>query len=74
MTRTFKLSAIAVAAFIAAPAFAAVSMDANLELDTTQKNKTLQRVGGLDQGGRVEFNVAGKPVATPASSLAVARC
>jgi hypothetical protein len=56
MNRTFKLSAVAVAAFIAAPAFAAASMDANLELDTTNGNKGR----GMTQGGRVEFNVAGK--------------
>jgi Porin-like glycoporin RafY len=56
MTRTFKLSAIAAAAFIAAPAFAAMTTDANLELDTTNGNKGR----GMTQGGRVEFNVAGK--------------
>lgn len=56
MTRTFKLTAVALAALVAAPAFAALSTDANLELDTTNGNKGR----GMTQGGRVEFNVAGK--------------
>lgn len=55
MNRFIKLSAV-MAAVIAAPAFAAVSMDANLELDT----KSLNNGRGMFQGGRVEFNVAGK--------------
>lgn len=57
MTRSFKLGAIAAAAFIAAPAFAAASLDANLELDTTYYSKNADR---LQQGGRVEVNVSGK--------------
>lgn len=56
MTRTFKLAAIAAATLIAAPAFAAATMDANLELDTKYGNQSR----GISQSGRVEFNVAGK--------------
>jgi hypothetical protein len=55
MIRYSKLTAIA-AAVIAAPAFAAMTTDANLELDSKYQN--LGR--GASQGGRVEFNVAGK--------------
>jgi hypothetical protein len=60
-----KLSAIA-AAVLAAPAFAAITMDANLELDTDYRSTIDSatalnpRVGGISQGGRVEFNVSGK--------------
>lgn len=56
MNRFIKLSAIAAAVVVAAPAFAAASMDANLELDTKYGNNSR----GMSQGGRVEFNVAGK--------------
>jgi hypothetical protein len=56
MTRYTKLTAVAAAALLAAPAFAAMTTDANLELDNDYKN--LSR--GMSQGGRVEFNVAGK--------------
>jgi len=55
MQRFIKLSAV-MAAVIAAPAFAAATMDANLELDTKYGNQSR----GMSQGGRVEFNVAGK--------------
>lgn len=50
-----RLSVIA-AAVIAAPAFAAVGFDANIELDSTAQN--MKR--GVSQGGRVELNAAGK--------------
>lgn len=56
MNRYSKLTAVAAAALLAAPAFAAMTTDANLELDSTYSN--LAR--GATQGGRVEFNVAGK--------------
>jgi Porin-like glycoporin RafY len=56
MNRYSKLTAVAAAALLAAPAFAAMTTDANLELDSTYGN--LSR--GATQGGRVEFNVAGK--------------
>ncbi|MDQ5896375.1 MAG: carbohydrate porin [Pseudomonadota bacterium] len=48
-------AALAIAALFAAPAFAA-TFDANIELDTDYRN--LGR--GATQGGRVEFNAAGK--------------
>jgi hypothetical protein len=56
MNRTFKLSAVAVAAFIAAPAFAAAALDANLEYNLTSTNNGV----GVAQGGRVEVGVSGK--------------
>jgi len=56
----FKLSAVVAAVVVAAPAFAAASMDANLELDTKYKNEQDGVKRGMSQGGRVEFNVAGK--------------
>ena len=56
MTRYTKIAAAAAAALLAAPAFAAMTTDANLELDSYVQN--LSR--GTGQGGRVEFNVAGK--------------
>jgi hypothetical protein len=56
MNRYFKLTAVAAAALLTAPAFAAMTTDANLELDSTYGN--LSR--GATQSGRVEFNVAGK--------------
>jgi len=55
MQRFIKLSAV-MAAVIAAPAFAAPTIDANLELD----NKAQGQGRGLSQGGRVEFNVGAK--------------
>lgn len=60
MNRFIKLSAIAAAVVVAAPAFAAASMDANLELDTKYGNEQNGAKRGISQGGRVEFNVAGK--------------
>jgi Porin-like glycoporin RafY len=66
MTRYTKLTAVAAAAMLAAPAFAAMTTDANLELDNTYRSEidstpnTNNRTGGLAQDGRVEFNVAGK--------------
>jgi len=55
MQRFIKLSAV-MAAVIAAPAFAAPTIDANLELD----NKAQGQGRGLSQGGRVEFNIGAK--------------
>jgi hypothetical protein len=66
MIRYSKLTAIAAAVITAGPAFAAMTTDANLELDSDYRTKidstpgTNNRRGGLSQGGRVEFNVAGK--------------
>lgn len=59
---------IAAAAALCATTFAAhaeLTMDANLELDTTYQSKvskpaTNARDSDLNQGGRVEFNVGGK--------------
>lgn len=48
--------ALAAAALIAAPAFAAPTIDANIELDTTYQNKNR----GASQGGRVETNIYSK--------------
>jgi len=56
MTRIAKFTAIA-AAVIAAPAFAAATIDANLELDNTYYNKAADQ---LTQGGRVEVNIGSK--------------
>ena len=49
-------AALAIAALLAAPAFAAVSFDANVELDTTYQNANR----GASQSGRVELNAASK--------------
>lgn len=48
--------AVAIAALISAPAFAAVAFDANVELDTTYQNQGR----GASQGGRVELNAFSK--------------
>lgn len=48
--------AVAVAALISAPAFAAVAFDANVEMDTTYQNNAR----GASQGGRVELNAFSK--------------
>ena len=68
MTRYTKIAAAAAAALLAAPAFAAMTTDANLELDSDYRTKIEPNVGSgqtarpqaISQGGRVEFNVAGK--------------
>lgn len=48
--------ALAIAALISAPAFAAVGFDANVEMDTTYQNNNR----GASQGGRVELNAFSK--------------
>ncbi|MDZ7857911.1 carbohydrate porin [Sphaerotilus sp.] len=48
--------AVAAAALIAAPAFAAVGFDANVEMDTTYQNNSR----GASQSGRVELNAFSK--------------
>jgi hypothetical protein len=48
--------AVAVAALISAPAFAAVGWDANIELDSSYQNNGR----GASQGGRVEINAFSK--------------
>lgn len=48
--------AVAVAALISAPAFAAVGFDANVELDNTYQNNAR----GISQAGRVELNAFSK--------------
>ena len=47
---------VALATLLAAPAFAAATFDANIELDTDYRNMGR----GAAQAGRVEMNVAGK--------------
>lgn len=56
MTPVFKTLALASVLACASYAHAAVSFDANLELDTTHKNKisapnTNARAGGIEMGG-----------------------
>ncbi len=65
MTPVFKTLTLASLLACASYAQAAVSFDANLELDTTHKNKisapnTNARAGGVDMGGRVEVNAGAK--------------
>jgi hypothetical protein len=65
MTPVFKTLTLASVLACASYAQAAVSFDANLELDTTHKNKisapnTNARAGGIDMGGRVEVNAGAK--------------
>ena len=60
--------AVAVAALISAPAFAAVGWDANIELDTTYQNTardnsvtpSVMKERGASQSGRVELNAFSK--------------
>lgn len=56
MTRMIKATAAAALTVLSGLAFAAPSVDANIELDTDWSNNDR----GFSQGGRVEFNVAGK--------------
>ncbi|MEX8520528.1 MAG: carbohydrate porin [Leptothrix sp. (in: b-proteobacteria)] len=51
-----RLSAVAAAVIVAAPAFAAATVDANAEFDTGVANNG----GGSSQGGRIETNISGK--------------
>lgn len=65
MTPVFKTLTLASLLACASYAQAAVSFDANLELDTTHKNKISApnknaRAGGVDMGGRVELNAGAK--------------
>lgn len=56
-----RLSAIAAAVFVAAPAFAAAALDANAEFDTTWVDKArITANDTLTQGGRIEVNITGK--------------
>ncbi len=52
-----QLTAIAAAAVLAAPAFAATDTNANAEFDTTYLNKSQDQIS---QGGRIEVNITGK--------------
>lgn len=54
-TKKFALAGV-LAALTAAPAFAALNIDANLELDNTVQNQGV----GLYQGGRVETNISAR--------------
>ncbi len=65
MHTTFKLAATAALCAAAFSAQAQLTMDANLELDTTFQSKVNKpasnsRDSDLNMGGRVEFNVGGK--------------
>jgi len=54
-----RLSVVA-AAVIAAPAFAATSVDANAEFDTGVQSGDVKASNGSFQGGRIEINFAGR--------------
>lgn len=54
-----RLSVIA-AAVIAAPAFAATSVDANAEFDTGVQSGDVKAGNGTIQGGRIETNISGR--------------
>ncbi len=66
MTRYIKLSAVAAAAMLAAPAFAATDVSANAEFDTSFYKDAVAggSNGGVNdkftQGGRLEVNITGK--------------
>lgn len=65
MQHSFKLAATAALCATAFSAQAQITMDANLELDTTYQNKVAApasnaRDSDLNMGGRVEFNVGAK--------------
>ncbi|MGM9428468.1 carbohydrate porin [Hydrogenophaga sp. MI9] len=65
MQHSFKIAAAAALCATTFAAHAELTMDANLELDTTYQSKvskpaTNARDSDLNQGGRVEFNVGGK--------------
>jgi len=55
-----RLSAVAAAVVLAAPAFAAVTVDANAEFNNVYENQSR----GVSQSGRVEFNAAGRAEAS----------
>ena len=64
MQHSFKLVATAALCATAFSAHAQLSMDANLELDTTYQSKvsnaSTARDSDLNMGGRVEFTVGAK--------------
>lgn len=76
MQNVFKLAAVAALCASAAAAQAQMTMDANMELDTTYTNQvdapaTNARASDLSLGGRVEFNVGAK--ATSGDAFVAAR-
>ena len=75
MQHSFKLAATAALCATALSAHAQMTMDANLELDTTYQSKVENasnaRDSDLNMGGRVEFNVGAK--ATNGDAFVVAR-
>lgn len=76
MQNTFKIAAAAALCATAFTAQAQMTMDANLELDTTYQNKVSApasnaRDSDLNMGGRVEFNVGAK--ATSGDSFVAGR-
>lgn len=65
MQHSFKIAAVAALCATSLAAHAELSMDANLELDTTYQSKVSApasnaRDSDLNMGGRVEFNVGAK--------------
>lgn len=65
MQKSFKIAALTTLCATTFAAHAQMTMDANLELDTTYQNKvkapaTNARDSDLNMGGRVEFNVGAK--------------
>ncbi|MCB2016451.1 MAG: carbohydrate porin, partial [Hydrogenophaga sp.] len=65
MQHSFKIAAVAALCATSFAAHAEMTMDANLELDTTYQGKvsapaTNARDSDLNMGGRVEFNVGAK--------------
>lgn len=57
MKNTLRVVAVAAAAAISAPVFAAAALDANAEFDTTYYRKNQDK---FQQGGRIEVNISGK--------------
>jgi len=53
-------AAFAALALVAAPVFAAATVDANAEFDTGSQNMKSSNMKGSFQGGRIETNVAGR--------------
>ena len=75
MQHSFKIAAAAALCATAFSAQAQMTMDANLELDTTYQSKVKDasnaRDSDLNMGGRVEFNVGAK--ATNGDAFVAAR-
>lgn len=68
--KSFQKIAAAAAVAIAAPAFAAATIDANIESDNIFTKTTGKKSSGLIQAGRIEVNVAGRAEGTGGSFVA----